>query len=75
MGNFPSLVEGAKIFYNGTHENHFLRRKSLKKLTGNCLRNAGFSLFYTKYTVFSSDFTKSRSLGLLLLRKKWPISP
>ena len=23
LGNFPPLVEGAEIFYIGTHENHF----------------------------------------------------
>ena len=43
LGNFPSLVEGAKIFYIGTHEIHFLRCKSLKELTGNC--SAGIFLF------------------------------
>ena len=50
MDNFPSLDEGAKIFYIGTHENHFLRRKSLKKRTGNCLRNAG--IFFILHQVY-----------------------
>ena len=56
MDNFPSLNEAAKIFYTGTHENRFLRRKILKKRTENCLRNTGFFFILPLIYRFSCGF-------------------
>ena len=61
------LNEAAKIFYTGTHENRLLRHKNLKKRAENCSRNTGIFFILPQVYRFSSDFTKSRSFGLLLL--------
>ena len=52
MGNFPSLDEGAGIFYIGTHANHFSRRKRLKNEQEIVSEMREFSPFYAEYTVF-----------------------
>ena len=71
LDDFPPLNDPAEILYTGTHENRFLKCKSLKKLTKKFIYEIPkFSSFYPKYAVFSSNFTKLRSFGLLFLLRR-----
>ena len=64
MGDLPSLNEAATNYRNPQKS---LCGVKVSKRTDNCLRISGFSSFYPSNTVFSLDFTKSRSFGILLL--------
>ena len=69
MGNFPSLDKDANIFYIETNEIIFWGVKDLKNEQELVYEMRQF-LNFTPSIRFSSDFTKSRSFGLLLFLRR-----
>ena len=68
MDKFPSLNEGAKILYTGTHKSRFLNCKILKKRGKNCFwKYQNFLHFTSCILLFLFGFYEIAFFGLVEL--------